>query len=712
MHDKSAGQRWHRITHRLLSEFQHRCMVRPAAEEWNLAANWHPHDVKNAEFLRTYRSLDFPGGLLVRRLEAETSTSEKRKCLKAVPPVGGTAPTSEVFLRQFDDLYGYRGDNENIYYLNPWEFLMLWETLPLPKPSQSRREDGKDGVDDAEEPEDDRSHVPLTLKMVRPEPDSDRDYDVNPEAETNDVRFFPEDLPGDVQLRWRWYMRRRRRPMVPAPTNTPMPDKQGSSEGKARLFSLYLRPWVLDGRFATEAVPHLSQLDRVTRWRLRCKQVVTMPRRSYSEAWRCYVRGHVVSEHAKRIIVQFMAACCGKSKSGRESTEDLGDDSAKVHELPANEVPLGRVHDILDRMSRQEDDAPRSRKADAEEGVEDDENVDEKALRQSTQVRGSMQMTAKLWSRDDNRWPEEPVDTRDSSLRTTPPDATRRSRRSKTKDKNKPCPKAQQARAYLEWKETNVTTWLETVRAGADAPTPEQDAFLQRVVSRCREEHAEQTRASGSRARREKSSSEPVLDCLFGIPGAGKSTCLKLVRRFFEECLGWQDGVQFQYLATQNTMAALIGGATIQHWGCVPVNATEAAAKLSAKASDGDIDQLFLNAIGIRWLLIDEVSTASPYLLGLLDAYLSRACARHPYARRRNGSKRPFGGINMGLAGDLWQLPPVRASAIFSNPYKKGYSFQEQKIFKMFWKKTEDSIQQTFLLTRSMRTGMTANTQT
>ena len=33
MKDKSVGQRWHRITHRVLVDFQHRCMRRPAPEE-------------------------------------------------------------------------------------------------------------------------------------------------------------------------------------------------------------------------------------------------------------------------------------------------------------------------------------------------------------------------------------------------------------------------------------------------------------------------------------------------------------------------------------------------------------------------------------------------------------------------------------------------------------------------------------------------------
>ena len=73
---------------------------------------------------------------------------------------------------------------------------------------------------------------------------------------------------------------------------------------------------------------------------------------------------------------------------------------------------------------------------------------------------------------------------------------------------------------------------------------------------------------------------------------------------------------------------------------------------------------------------------------------------------------RPFGGVNVVFAGDLWQLPPVNAKAIFDNPCRrpkrdserKAPSAAEQKIFKMFWHKDEDSIQQTFVLKESMRT--------
>ena len=56
---------------------------------------------------------------------------------------------------------------------------------------------------------------------------------------------------------------------------------------------------------------------------------------------------------------------------------------------------------------------------------------------------------------------------------------------------------------------------------------------------------------------------------------AGKSECINWTIRFFTECLGWEHGVQFQCLASQHTMAALIGGTTVHGWGKVPVNATQ-----------------------------------------------------------------------------------------------------------------------------------------
>ena len=101
-------------------------------------------------------------------------------------------------------------------------------------------------------------------------------------------------------------------------------------------------------------------------------------------------------------------------------------------------------------------------------------------------------------------------------------------------------------------------------------------------------------------------------------------------------------------------MTALIGGATIHGWGGIPVNATDAGDKINAKGADGDVDKLSLEALGIRWVFLDELSTASPYLLGLLDAYMRRACCRHQYAKVR-WRRRPFGGIK-------WPSPGISGS--------------------------------------------------
>ena len=69
LRDKSAGQRWHRLTHRMLIDQQHRCMRRTAPEEWNLAVNYHEQDVTAAEFIRTYRSIVFNGDRMKIHLE-------------------------------------------------------------------------------------------------------------------------------------------------------------------------------------------------------------------------------------------------------------------------------------------------------------------------------------------------------------------------------------------------------------------------------------------------------------------------------------------------------------------------------------------------------------------------------------------------------------------------------------------------------------------
>ena len=147
LEDKTEGQKLHRATHRLMIDMQHRCMTRPAAEEWNLATYWHDQDMTSADYLRTYMNVSFPGGQLVRRLDDEMRRTSERVVLKVMPVVskgtGKDDDDDDVVVKHFTDLYGYRGSlvhNEPVFYLNPWGFLMLWEIVRLPPPSKSKGE--------------------------------------------------------------------------------------------------------------------------------------------------------------------------------------------------------------------------------------------------------------------------------------------------------------------------------------------------------------------------------------------------------------------------------------------------------------------------------------------------------------------------------------------------------------------------------------------
>ena len=140
---------------------------------------------------------------------------------------------------------------------------------------------------------------------------------------------------------------------------------------------------------------------------------------------------------------------------------------------------------------------------------------------------------------------------------------------------------------------------------------------------------------------------------ILGVPGAGKSKCIKWIKRLFEERFGWEHGVHYQCLAPQNTMAAAIGGNTVHSWACVPINATEAFEMGRRKKGVEDIDRLFLAAQSIRWILIDEITGVSLGTLGTAESNIRRARQRSPFAKRADGSRRPWAGTNLLFFGDF-----------------------------------------------------------
>ena len=96
-------------------------------------------------------------------------------------------------------------------------------------------------------------------------------------------------------------------------------------------------------------------------------------------------------------------------------------------------------------------------------------------------------------------------------------------------------------------------------------PNEEQKKILWQVIERCLKEAQEELNDFEFR-------SEPKRFILRGIPGAGKSKLLFWLRDFYEEVSAWTHGVQFVFVASQNSMAALIAGSTLHSYGMVPFN--------------------------------------------------------------------------------------------------------------------------------------------
>ena len=116
---------------------------------------------------------------------------------------------------------------------------------------------------------------------------------------------------------------------------------------------------------------------------------------SYEASWSWYVRGNVVTQHAKKLIVQFMAASCGKLNR-HDDNDSPDEERSKVPRLmPSSHIPSDRVHVLLDRMFS--DDSRKQKLAQVrgenDDSEDDNRKADRHALSQSNQVNDAMQMS-------------------------------------------------------------------------------------------------------------------------------------------------------------------------------------------------------------------------------------------------------------------------------------------------------------------------------
>ncbi len=141
-----------------------------------------------------------------------------------------------------------------------------------------------------------------------------------------------------------------------------------------------------------------------------------------------------------------------------------------------------------------------------------------------------------------------------------------------------------------------------------------------------------------------------------GEPGSGKTHTVNA----YVEWLRVR-GIEPAITASTGIAATHIGGYTIHSWSGIGIK---------RDLSDQDLDQLAQNerlvkrARGASVLIIDEISMLSSATFDMVDAAL----------RTLRGSFEPFGGMQVIVVGDFFQLPPIAksSSADSANLFDEG----------------------------------------
>src|SRR5687768_4164635 len=128
---------------------------------------------------------------------------------------------------------------------------------------------------------------------------------------------------------------------------------------------------------------------------------------------------------------------------------------------------------------------------------------------------------------------------------------------------------------------------------------------------------------------------------LTGEPGSGKTHTIRQYIAYLKEA-----GVDMAVTASTGIAATHIGGFTIHSWSGIGIKKTLSPYDVDRLATN---ERLVKRIARTRVLIIDEVS--------MLDAGVLESVNTVCQAIKQ--SEEPFGGMQVVLVGDFFQLPPV-----------------------------------------------------
>ena len=608
-----------------------------------LAGFYDGEEPTSAECIRSFAVVPFVGTDWLAELDRSTDV---RVQVKPQHHQQATLKNSQV--------YGWRGRDPRVYYLSPWEFTAFWEVHRL-QPPRGEASDFSVWVNGA---------------PPNPQPEDGvqfgRDYVWKtqlPQSNQEVVRM-PQRLTTKAVADH--YLIRRRAPLVPYPTATPLPKADMAKADQCRLLNVYLRPWTLAGDDASPHVPHIAALDQQISDRQqvpvrRCTGKTRIGRRCHAAAWQDYIKHHIVSEHAKRTIRNFLAAAeC--------SPEDVTEEDVDATKVPRQDVDTSLVDvTTVQRLTAGEGFQYSKRSAQTVQNIVQQwtpQTVTNTSSRPVTVCAGIPDPGAPVPAPDDHTKPKQGQD---------PPQPVDIS--------------------YAGFRPELARSWLNSLQFSGSPPVPstEQCACLTAIINRCEEEMQDERTEAVHR-------SEPLRAILHGVPGAGKSQTLHWLRQYFEMVCGWEHLREFAFVAPQNTQAALINGVTLHSFAELKVKGQ----KQEQRTSFGP--GRFVKFQRLRWLVIDECSTAALEVLAALEKQLLDATRpKQSWKLRKSGAVRPFAGLNVLIAGDCYQFPAVKATSIFQNPFKSGQSIAVTQLQKILWTHNQANVQHLFELTQEHR---------
>jgi ATP-dependent DNA helicase PIF1 len=153
---------------------------------------------------------------------------------------------------------------------------------------------------------------------------------------------------------------------------------------------------------------------------------------------------------------------------------------------------------------------------------------------------------------------------------------------------------------------------------------------------------------------------------ILGAAGTGKSLLINEIRSCY-------DSLDIAVSATTGNAANLINGCTFHKLFGVGILKGDKHQIYSNLIHNSRNESIIGNLKRIRVCIIDEISMMSRHAFEVID-YVARQ------VREKDA---PFGGIQMILVGDFYQIKPV-STKDDTNPFTKHYAFQSEQWFQYF----------------------------